>query len=155
MALAWRQSTHDTLVRSHPHGDIPPVHDLQYGARRGGPRETEGGVARPRLLTAVTVCRHLPKSVVTVCRCGPCSRSPYSPLPAVQGMRLPAVAGGQQAGSSLGTEHAPCRSSISAPQQMAAPAVPSQYMTMPGSTGFSHAIETGQVVPVPCQGEAD
>ena len=28
--------------------------------------------------------------------------------------------------------------------------VPYGCMTRPGSTGFTHALETGQVVPVPC-----
>ena len=38
---------------------------------------------------------------------------------------------------------------------MTARLVPDGCMTMPGFTGFNHALETGQVVPVPCQGEKD
>jgi hypothetical protein len=78
-------------------------------------------VMGPHAPSAVSACRHLLRHVVTICRWGPYrSRSP-SASPAAQAVMRRTMAGGHRARWSVGTELAFCRSSISAPQQVATP----------------------------------
>ena len=53
------------------------------------------GDARCLVPAAVTICRHLPKSVVTIWRCGSHSRPPHSPSPSAQSVMLAAMAEGR------------------------------------------------------------
>ena len=73
--------------------------------------------------TIVPACCHLSLYIVTICRRGLCSRSPQSTSQGAtvcagthKGGMAPIMARGQQAGVSVGTEHASCRSSSSALQ---------------------------------------
>ena len=68
--------------------------------------------------TSVPACCHLSLYIVTICRWGLCSRSPQSTSQGAavcasthKGGMAPIMARGQQAGVSVGTEHASCRSS--------------------------------------------
>jgi hypothetical protein len=68
--------------------------------------------------TSVPACCHLSQYIVTICRWGLCSRSPQSTSQGAavcasthKGGMAPLMARGQQAGVSVGTEHAPYRSS--------------------------------------------
>lgn len=129
---AWRRGS---CMRSAPAS-------RQGGSQRtirrdGAPRVTRHhlvpspGDARFLVPAAVTVCRHLPKSVVTIWRCGSYSRPPHSPSPSSQSVML----------------WPPWRKG----------AVPGQRWHEKCPMSVQHQRSTGGpcLCPVPCMGEAD
>jgi len=119
-STALRHPAHSTCAPRHRIGPVPHLfHEHPVWLGQAG-LAWRGTVAHA---TIVPACCHLSLYIITICRWGLCSRSPQSTSQGAtvcasthKGGMAPIMARGQQAGVSVGTEHASCRSSSSALQ---------------------------------------
>ena len=119
-STALRHPAHSTRAPRHRIGPVPHLlHEHPVWLRQAG-LAWRGTVAHA---TIVPACCHLSLYIITICRWGLCSRSPQSTSQGAavcagthKGGMAPIMARGHQAGVSVGTEHASCRSSSSALQ---------------------------------------
>ncbi len=92
---------HEIRSCGTPRGQSGDYPTRQCVKGHAAPPVLSPGDARCLVPAAVTICRHLPKSIVTIWRCGSYSRPPHSPSPSAQSVMLAAMAEGRCAGSAL------------------------------------------------------